>query len=1485
MGQGLKDFENRTAPEVKKKKSVVGLEAVERQLALEDPSQQGLAGIEPGPADINIPKPGRGLASFEELAAPPGLFRQPPVDRPSEGLASFESPVNPNVRQAMQDEVAGLEAQAAQEGVLSKLGHGALTVLSPLIDIISRPNYALAGAFEEIFKDDEDSFFKNFFIDANLRMAREMFSNGIIFKGDKKAFGQVFEDIGIGELGRLSNSALAGFMFTDSGEGWAFQKGGFMDFTGRGAIGLTGDIFLDPLTYLTFGTSGGAKLFLEGAKQGVKVGSRRLTAESAEQLLKKGDEIITATTRAVDTVAGREKILNRVGTRHLESTVKKQLGLTEDGIEIYRGKLFAALENKNGFLNLDNYFKQSESLIHLPKIATQELTALFHSGKDLTKIPLTDLSANALRDITQKAVIEAEQSMATSFLNALDLGNKTALKAMRWFDDGGVKFMGRTITGTPAAFSKFSEMSADGMQAINRYFIAKAGKNKAVNLTKGVLDQARWVSARWHAVTRLFRRDVAKDPVYLAAKQQMIDKDGFMRSQLAESLDRNLGDFDLNPEQWETIIDALDKGNRNINRELSIRGIVTGGGGKPTQTGFRSQFPIAEGLDAQSIARAERGRTISAIQAKLSLPEGDVNKIVKYVEESLSKMDGVEFAGWRADLMDKNGLKISKNIIDDAVRAAGVAVRKILMANNNAPIRVITIAQEVADASKLVGPQKQALGDYIYQWVSRKHISNVPMFFDNRSAQLTQGLVEIIKEDGMRAGFWEDNILGRHRAFYGSMSREETLKVSATLKQADPKFPALRPVVDLREMIRRRMDMHVEDQMGRQWEQLMKQLNVDVKNVRGSDIFRDLTRGDELTDAAKNTLREKHYLQWQKRRAELDGLAAQGVIEGINELPASVKGLFQLNTLSKAEKRQWIAWDILASDTRRKMASTMTRYAKFFEKDWDLVPKYKNLKAFRDADFTAFRKLNLKRAVTNTEVEIPTGMWDDYTNMKKNIINSRDLATIWKPWDVLNNFFKTGVTAIFPAFHFRNFYGNVAQGFTDIATGAFDPKQHYFSSMLVMRDQLRRGLKFEGVAVVGGALTGAALTDLTDQEDGFVKEVLANMAAGAAIGFTGVKGVKLFREQALRKFDAKLGNLQLVAKNGRVYTMNEVEELAKQFGVMTSGEKLFELVGEFTPFAGGKARRGFLRFQKNLREVGTVIENEARIQLFINHLRRGLKPAEAAARVKKFLFDYDNLSHVEKQFARRAIPFYTWFRKNIPLQIENLAKRPGRIAIQLDVLGAVANESEALRLYEDIDGTVLRLDRDGRNVTVLAGIDLPFTQLNYFDALLGNSRRQRELMTMLNPLLRLGPELILNQSFFTGRDLTRRESTAVGKVIEAISPSKGWRDWMGYKKDIDGMTGLPRYTFNGKKFYMLFESWAVSRMLRTSDKVFEREVLSTDNSNFIQWLLTATRTETINLDEREFQQLRIRRNALRKLLQERGAIREIPITSQAEGER
>ncbi|MGH2667518.1 MAG: hypothetical protein ACRDH5_00070, partial [bacterium] len=80
------------------------------------------------------------------------------------------------------------------------------------------------------------------------------------------------------------------------------------------------------------------------------------------------------------------------------------------------------------------------------------------------------------------------------------------------------------------------------------------------------------------------------------------------------------------------------------------------------------------------------------------------------------------------------------------------------------------------------------------------------------------------------------------------------------------------------------------------------------------------------------------------------------------------------------------------------------------------------------------------------------------------------------------------------------------------------------------------------------------------------------------------------------------------------------------------------------------------------RETGGFIEDNARLAHFLGKSRELGDAAAAAKSVRKYLFDYSDLTATEKNLFKRVHAFYTFTRKNVPIQIEAALKTPGKFS-------------------------------------------------------------------------------------------------------------------------------------------------------------------------------------------------------------------------------
>lgn len=71
-------------------------------------------------------------------------------------------------------------------------------------------------------------------------------------------------------------------------------------------------------------------------------------------------------------------------------------------------------------------------------------------------------------------------------------------------------------------------------------------------------------------------------------------------------------------------------------------------------------------------------------------------------------------------------------------------------------------------------------------------------------------------------------------------------------------------------------------------------------------------------------------------------------------------------------------------------------------------------------------------------------------------------------------------------------------------------------------------------------------------------------------------------------------------------------------------------------------------------------ENYIRFSNYLHYTNNGYIRPIAALKTKQIQFDYLDLTPFEWNVMRRIMPFYTWTRKNVPLQLNKLAEKPAR---------------------------------------------------------------------------------------------------------------------------------------------------------------------------------------------------------------------------------
>jgi hypothetical protein len=192
---------------------------------------------------------------------------------------------------------------------------------------------------------------------------------------------------------------------------------------------------------------------------------------------------------------------------------------------------------------------------------------------------------------------------------------------------------------------------------------------------------------------------------------------------------------------------------------------------------------------------------------------------------------------------------------------------------------------------------------------------------------------------------------------------------------------------------------------------------------------------------------------------------------------------------------------------------------------------------------------------------------------------------------------------------------------------------------------------------------------------------------------------------------------------------------------------------------------------RTLREGGqALVEDPAKFALFVHELKQGKTADQAALAVKKYLFDYGELTDFEKNNITGLIPFYTWTRKNVPLQLGSLLMRPARVSNQdrfVDLMDDLFADEQT-----PVDETLLpsrltapgtfRIGATGRGRLRLPIYDVALPGTITDEALSGSPDA---LLQMLNPAYRAVATGLFKRNLETGEDLRTGVSKATPAAV------------------------------------------------------------------------------------------------------------------------
>lgn len=213
-------------------------------------------------------------------------------------------------------------------------------------------------------------------------------------------------------------------------------------------------------------------------------------------------------------------------------------------------------------------------------------------------------------------------------------------------------------------------------------------------------------------------------------------------------------------------------------------------------------------------------------------------------------------------------------------------------------------------------------------------------------------------------------------------------------------------------------------------------------------------------------------------------------------------------------------------------------------------------------------------------------------------------------------------------------------------------------------------------------------------------------------------------------------------------------------------------------------------FEKS-HELGAVVESAPKFQSMLMDLSEmaGDEVATesmakyAMMEAKKWFFDYDDLAPFEKKVMKNIIPFYSWLRKNIALQISNMVGYKEMYAIVPKAQRAIQEEGMSV---EDMPQWIRESSfipvaeseemlKGEEGMTRVFNPNLPYSDLNILPV-------RFEVNEMGIPIPKWEPQEI--------KDAFLGAANPVLKTVMAMSSKEGWDPFL--KKDLDSQAPAPR---------------------------------------------------------------------------------------------
>lgn len=446
---------------------------------------------------------------------------------------------------------------------------------------------------------------------------------------------------------------------------------------------------------------------------------------------------------------------------------------------------------------------------------------------------------------------------------------------------------------------------------------------------------------------------------------------------------------------------------------------------------------------------------------------------------------------------------------------------------------------------------------------------------------------------------------------------------------------------------------------------------------------------------------------------------------------AKEKGYIMVDTIESNKKNlvtKRVVSDQAVERAIGNKSSVIDEIKKIANEDIDVIDDFTALNDSSVIKVSDLKQEEFIENLKNNKMLIDKEAWNNYQKELRDA-EFKQKAPILKAYEAVSRLFSS--QALFSVgFHNRNAVQNAVASYVKAGVNLLSPKKNKEALDIMMYMAGKKDFTKE----IGGYNIDALLRELE------------------------VNGI--FETEVKNLFDTDVTKKFLAGETDKLRTTsnNPLNKLSK--GYQSSAKTTIGKAWDKT--SGVNFMSSDFIGYKGSAWVGDKIETQAKLINILSHLDSGMNLTDAIHMTKETLFDYSDLTKFEKNVMKRAMPFYTFMRKNLPSQIDNMKNHTGRMTRITNLVPKSYNkdtEQERALRPEYLDGQISL-----GNGKFLGLGDATRDLQKLYNPL--------EALSSLNPLVKTPIELAFNTQLYSGQDISKfdKMSEKVQYAIEGNLP-------------------------------------------------------------------------------------------------------------------